>query len=170
MTILERIYKNVTESPSRIILTDDYGEYSNMDVWNFSSRVYAYLLTQNVGKESVVLVHLPRSAKPVMVMLGVIRAGAAVVMSEDWGRESDEWCDYLITEVKPVIVVDQRLIEVVMEYSPKEGFVIPDLHDLAYITYTTGTTGKRKGVMLEYGTIERYNSEAYLKPKFPINR
>lgn len=164
MTIIERIYNNVTGSPARIILSDEHGEYSNRDVWDFSSRVYAYLLAHDVGKESIVLVSLPRSATSVMVMLGVIRAGAAVVMSEDWGgSQSKEWREYVAGEVKPAIVVDQRLMDVMMECRPKDGFVIPDLHDLAYITYTTGTTGKRKGVMLEHGTIERYNSEVYLQ-------
>ena len=48
-----------------------------------SGRVYAYLKAKNIGKEDFVLVKLPRGVQPIIAMIGVWRAGAALVIVED---------------------------------------------------------------------------------------
>lgn len=151
---MERIENNKNKSPDKIILSDAYGEYTNQQLWDESGRVYAYLLEQGVGREDVVLVHLPRCAEAVMVLIGVLRVGAAAVVMEDWGENA--WVDYVKNDVAPRITIKGENMALIRKMKPKEGYRLPDLHDLAYIVYTTGTTGQSKGVMHEYGTIERY--------------
>lgn len=85
MSLSQRIENNVKRAPDKVILSDGEGEYTNRQMWNCSSRVYAYLKARGTWKEKVVLIHLPRGAEAVMVMLGVFRAGGAVVVLEDWG-------------------------------------------------------------------------------------
>ena len=46
-----------------------------------TGRVYAYLKARNIGKEDFVLIKLPRGVQPIIAMLGVWRAGAALVMA-----------------------------------------------------------------------------------------
>lgn len=154
MSLLERIEHNVTSTPDKIILSDEKGDYSNRQMWQVSGQVYAYLLQQEIGQEDVVLIHLPRGAEAVMAMVGVFRTGAAVVILEDWGANA--WVDFVRKDVKPRITINDETMKIIRQMQPADGYITPDLHDLAYIAYTTGTTGQSKGVMHEYGTIERY--------------
>lgn len=154
MQFIERIEKNVLADPERIILSDEWGEYTHRQLWELSGRVYAWLTKQGIGREDVVLVHLPRGAEAVMVMVGVYRAGAAVSVLEDRGE--NPWVDYVRGDLSPRLIIDAVALNEIKKTEPMEGYRLPDLHDLAYIAYTTGTTGQNKGVMQEYGTIERY--------------
>lgn len=154
MEFNRRIENNVKRAPNKIILSDGEGDYTNSQMWDCSSRVYAYLIAKGIGKENVVLIHLPRSAEAVMVMVGVFRAGAALVILEDIGP--NEWVDFVKKETKPDLVIDSLAMQAIRACAPNDGYVIPDMHDLAYIAYTTGTTGLSKGVLLEYGIFEQY--------------
>jgi len=153
-SLFSRIYKNVVNSPEKIILSDDQGEYSNEYFWNLSSRVFSYLSTQGIGRESVVLVHLPRGAEAVIALFGVFRAGAVAVVLEENGKE--EWYANVESGITPDVIIDRAVLEEIRCLDPIDGYHIPDLHDLAFIAFTTGTTGRQKAVMHEYGTIERY--------------
>jgi len=153
VSLIQRIESNCRISPDRVILSDGNGEYTNSCVWELSGRVFAYLLQKGVGREDIVLVHLPRGGEAVMVMTGVFRAGAAVLVIEDCGP--NDWTDSVIREVCPRITIDARTMDEIRRLAPAESYRIPELHDLAFIVYTTGTTGLSKGVMHEYGTLER---------------
>ena len=48
-----------------------------------SGRVYAYLKARNIGKEDFVMIKLPRGVQPIIAMIGIWRAGAAMVIVED---------------------------------------------------------------------------------------
>jgi len=154
MVFNQRIEANVKRSPDKVILSDEYGNYTNAQMWECSSKTYSYLVDRGIGKESIVLIHLPRGAQAIMAMIGVFRVGATVVMLEDWGE--NEWVDFVKKETNPKLIIETTLFNTIQNYQPKDGYAIPDKHDLAYISYTTGTTGKSKGVMQEYGIIEQY--------------
>jgi len=153
-SLFSRIYKNVVNSPENVVLSDDKGEYSNEYIWDLSSKTYSYLSAKGIGREKIVLIHLPRGAEIVMVLSGVFRAGAAAVVLEEEGKE--EWNANIDSGITPDVIIDRAVLEEIRCLEPAEGYNIPDLHDLAFIAFTTGTTGKQKAVMHEYGTIERY--------------
>ena len=58
-----------------------------------SGRVYAYLKARNIGKEDFVMIKLPRGVQPVIAMIGVWRAGAAMVIAEE--NLTPERVDYI---------------------------------------------------------------------------
>jgi len=153
MELFKNICSMVSQSQDKTILSDKNGEYGMIEIWDISGRVYRYLVEHGIEREDVVMVLLPRCAKSIMVAIGIWRAGAAVTMLED--RTSTEWTEYLKADTKCKIVIDTGLLDDILNTEPLEGWKEPDLHDLAYITYTTGTTGERKGVMHEYGTLGR---------------
>jgi len=153
-SLFSRIYRNVVNSPGKIILSDDKGEYSNECFWDLSSRTFSYLAAHGIGRESVVLIHLPRGAEAVMALFGVFRACAVAVILEEGGKE--EWNTNVGLGITPDMVIDRAVLEEIRHSKSLDGYNIPELHDLAFIAFTTGTTGAQKAVMHEYGTIERY--------------
>lgn len=151
---IQRIYDNVVNFPDKVILSDGSGEYTNRQLWEVSSRVFAHLTAKGIGREDVVMVHLPRGAEAMMAAIGVFRAGAAVIVMDE--GISQELIDSTCRDVHPAYTIDRVVMKTIGQEAPKDGFVVPDLHDLAYFAYTSGTSGRRKVVMQEYGTIERY--------------
>lgn len=153
MNLFEHIYELSTRYPGRVLLSDDEGEYCAGELWSVSGRVYRYLIEHDVSREDVVMVLLPRGAEAVMAAVGVWRAGAAVMIHEDWiAKESIRFSK---RDSNCRIVIDARVMDEIRSLEPMKGWKDADEHDLAYITYTTGTTGERKGVMHEYGSLGR---------------
>lgn len=128
------------------------GRISYGELHNLSGRVYRYLRDRHIGRESVVMITLPRGTMPIVALLGVWRAGAAFVLLEtDYPEQKKE---YVRQNADCALVIDSALFSEMMQCEPLDGYAETDPHDLAYIIYTSGTTGDPKGVLHEYGTLE----------------
>ena len=116
-----------------------------------SGKVYRYLTGHGIGREDVVMILLPRGAKPFISIVGVWKAGAAYVMLEtDYPTEKLE---FIKNDMNCKLVIDENVYDEMMQGDVLQGYKLADPHDLSYIIYTSGTTGNPKGVMHEYGTI-----------------
>ena len=146
--------ENCTAHPDETAVIDiktnahiTYGE-----MYHLSGKVYSYLKENGIGRESVVMITLPRGTMPIVAMLGVWRAGAAFVMLEpDYPEKKKE---FVRQNAECRLVIDSTLFSEIMKCEPLNGCEKADPHDLAYIIYTSGTTGDPKGVLHEYGTLD----------------
>ena len=120
---------------------------------DLSGRVYHYLKERGIGREDMVNILLPRGTEPFIAMIGVWRAGAACVILEE-GYPAER-VKFIQSDCGCRLVMDRTVWQEAMACEPLEGRETVDDHDAAFAVYTSGSTGNPKGVLHEYGNVDR---------------
>lgn len=155
MTYIEKLMRVIDEYPNCQVLADDSvpkGLTYKM-IGRISGKVYAYLKKNNIGKEDMVMLFLPRGVQHILGAIGVMRSGAAFVTVED--TYEPERVEYMKKDCNCKLVIDSNLWAEIQKLEPLEGYEKSDEHDAAMAIYTSGSTGHPKGVLHEYGNFSR---------------
>lgn len=157
------------QNPSKVAVVNDDNVLTYEQLSNRSNQLAHQLAEQGVNRGQVVAICLPRSVEMSVAILAVLRLGAAYLpidtqfptsrqqfMLEDSGavaliaNESQYHTAIPVVSVTcgDELHVSERLVVEVAE------------NDLAYLNYTSGTTGQPKGVMVSHGNLANYCSAA----------
>jgi len=167
--ILDTLADYTARAPHSVILFDDahtkgltYAQFDEM-----TGRVYAYLKANGIGKEDFVLINLPRGVLPVVAMLGVWKAGAAWALMED--TYAPERINFIRSDCSCKLDLSAENWDEIMHTPALQGYEPLDEHAAAYAIYTSGTTGNPKGVLHEYGNLQRAIDSITIDGKCPFN-
>jgi amino acid adenylation domain-containing protein len=115
-----------------------------------ADRLAARLRGLGVGPETRAAVSLERSPELVTAFLAVWKAGGAVVpIDPAYPRER---IDFLLADSGAVVLVSDDALPEALEPGGTAPGVEPNPENLAYVLYTSGSTGQPKGVAVEHGS------------------
>ena len=147
---------------------EDHLTYGELD--HQSNILAAYLTSLGVGPEKAVAVCIPPCLKILPAILAIWKAGGIYLPLDPTHPEAN--IRRMLDEARPVVVLTFARVAALTQGFPQFCFdrddaLLPDhpaietamparLTDAAYLFYTSGTTGKPKGVVATQGNLCQY--------------
>jgi amino acid adenylation domain-containing protein len=168
-TLTTLLDQQARRSPERVAVRCGGTQLSYAGLHRRAERLAQRLREHGVGPETVVGVHLERSAELVIALLAVLKAGGAY-LPLDPGYPGQRLAFMLSDAAVPVVLTapgsDLQLAEgsvTVLNVSAQAGRGRPRVRlpaaepeNLAYVIYTSGSTGRPKGVQVPHrGIVNR---------------
>ena len=154
-SVLQQFKRTVAEHGDWTAIVDQDGgvtTYAELD--EVSSRVATYLKGRGIGRERLVAIKMPRSMGYVAVELAAIKLGAGYIPLD--GNQPQERVEVNMRECGCDTLVTAWEYEDALscEPLPRDEWVEADPHDIAFVCYSSGSTGNPKAAAQEYGAYE----------------
>lgn len=164
--------RQVARSPeaTAVVFGDVTLSYAELD--QQSDQWAAHLLRLGIGSGDLVAVALPRSQAMVVILLAILKTGAAYLPLDPSDR-SDR-LSAILAEARPAIVVTTTVLENEVDFGAVPRLYEdqqPDVHphspdialplppgpqDTAYVIFTSGSTGRPKGVEIAHRGLSNF--------------
>jgi surfactin family lipopeptide synthetase A len=176
-TIHQLFEEQAKRSPANIAVEYDDKGITYQQLNNKANHLAMVLREKGVVPNGIVGILIRRSPELIISILGVLKAGGSYL-----GIDTDlpgERINLLISnsQCRLVIAGAQSVSNLKLNYSPKAEIIniddldLPDFessnvkninstNDLAYLIYSSGTTGEPKGIMIEHRSLVNYISWA----------
>jgi len=165
--LFEHLFNHARQRPSETAVVDDTGPYTWQQLAGMSAGLGMYISAQTAAPHVGVL--LPACAGYVASFYGALLAGKTVVPinfllsdAEVAHVIADSAIDTVVTIPQlagrlagtPLKVIDLMQLPPTPPAAITPRFPSPHANDTAVLIYTSGTSGRPKGVMLTYGNLQ----------------
>ncbi|WP_035895945.1 non-ribosomal peptide synthetase, partial [Legionella oakridgensis] len=108
-----------------------------------------------IKPDTLIAIRVSRSLEAIIAILGVLKSGGAYVPIDINYPKSR--IDYIVADTNAQFILDDVFFEKkpYLEESTRNLPPASSANDLAYVVYTSGTTGQPKGVMVEHYNVSR---------------
>ena len=165
-TIVSRFRAQVALRPDARALSGKGPSYTFRELDEASDRVARNLIAAGVQPQALVAFLLPRTTALPVILLGILKAGAAYVPIDC--SYPDERIRYILSDSKASLLITGADIadagcpviapDPLLDAPQQADAPLPEIQQdwLCYVIYTSGTTGKPKGVMIEHRGIVNF--------------
>jgi amino acid adenylation domain-containing protein len=169
LTIAQHVVRWAEATPDAIAIVAGERRMSYRQLADDANRMAHWLVSQGVGRGDLVALSLPRSAELLVAMLAVWQAGGAYLPLEPEWPEARRHA--VLADAGPVLVLladagalNQELPcrAVALDgmnlnvFDASAPGVAASFSDVAYVLYTSGSTGQPKGAVIEHGALLNY--------------
>ncbi|OAQ62539.1 non-ribosomal peptide synthase [Purpureocillium lilacinum] len=177
-SIVDVFREQVAALPDKVAVRDSVMELTYTELDTRSEMLARWLASQSLSAESIVAVLAPRSCEAIIAFMGILKANLAylpldvtlpsgrleTILSSVHGRK----LVLLTSSVQPPTfdLEDVELVSIggilanAYNRSGNLPAVRPSASSLAYVMFTSGSTGQPKGVMVEHRGIVRLVKES----------
>lgn len=181
-TIHKLFEDQVKKSPNNIAVTDKNSSLTYTELNERSNQLAHYLISKGILIEDLVAISVERSLEMLIAVLAVLKVGGAYVPIDP--SHPHDRINYTLQDSNPKMILTQSSLGNKVSGNT-DDIVNIDLLDLstfekinpnidaksdnlAYVMYTSGTTGQPKGVMIEHKSV--LNHLQWMEEEFPIDK
>lgn len=161
----QRFEAQVRAAPHAIALLHDGQSLTYRELDRRANQLAHHLRSLGAGPECTVAVCLPRSFDMIVALFAILKAGAAYVPLDL--RAPPQRLEYMLQDSAAVMLITPTPLikdvaysgivldlnaqsEIIALASEEQPALLGDAESLAYVMYTSGSTGLPKGVMLNH--------------------
>lgn len=158
-TLADLFAQQVEKAPDEIALVFQEKEFTFQELNEKSNQLANYLKANHtLGANDLIAVALPRSEWMITAILAIHKIGAAYVPIDP--KHPQDRINYIVQDSSSALIIDEKLLQefhaVVENYSKENLKLSTQPTDIAYVLYTSGSTGNPKGCILEHrGVVNR---------------
>ncbi len=158
-TLVSLFERQVRQNPGKEALVFGNKSFTFRELNQKANQLARYLKANyKIKPDDLVAVHLPRSEWMIISLLGILKSGGAYVPVDPAFPE--ERVNYIVDDSMCKCILDEDELEKFRSkadsYGVKNFKLVNKPDDLAYVMYTSGSTGNPKGCMLEHkGIVNR---------------
>jgi glycopeptidolipid biosynthesis protein len=166
VSVPELFAAHVARAPEAVALVCGELLLTYRELDEAANRLAHLLVGLGAGPGESVALLIPRSAEAIVAILAVLKTGAAYLPIDQ--AHPDERIGFMLGDAEPLVAIttadlrarlDENDVAVIdfddprIESQPSTALPVPAVDDLAYMTYTSGTTGVPKAVAVTHRNV-----------------
>ncbi len=174
--------QQVESTPDAVAVVFEDHQLTYRQLNERANQLAHHLRTLGVGPETLVVLCVDRSLEIIVGLLAILKAGGAYVPLDP--EFPSKRLDQMIADSNPIVIVTQQRIaaslgvhdaaqvfldsqwDVISQASAKNPTAEVSPSHLAYVTYTSGSSGRPKGVAVEHRQLVNYVTGASERLEF----
>jgi amino acid adenylation domain-containing protein/non-ribosomal peptide synthase protein (TIGR01720 family) len=179
-SVITRFDEVVNNQPDKVAIVDNDEQYTYRELQQKANQLTNWLKQQGIGKDQRVAICLPSGIRFFVSMLAILKANASYVPIEI--TQPEERINTLLNEAKVALVITDGTTkwQQTFDWSKQEStlseqtFVENEAtnvcsESIAYIMFTSGTTGKPKAISIRQDSLANHIDDAITRYSFNSN-